>query len=142
MSNRRLTIGNSPAVQRLLRGRVSETDSPTAVLSRAADRYAALCERCLPHIEGEAWNVIYDALNGWQLIEDRDVQHAHAEIVDAIRLNGADKHHGANGAILIEQMQTWTYAEWVAVVDASERFWARHSEPDVHGDPRLWPDPQ
>ena len=37
MSNRRVTIGNSPALQRLLQERMSETGTATEVISRAAD---------------------------------------------------------------------------------------------------------
>lgn len=142
MTNRRLTIGNSPGLQRLLRGRVADDQSPTQVITRAVARYDELCRHHLPVLDGPQWNVIFDALNGWGMLAEREVQFAEHEIADAIRMDGADKRHGADGTGLMAAMRTWRYAEWVAVVDAAERFWARHKERDVHGDPRQWPDPQ
>ncbi len=74
--------------------------------------------------EAEA-SLIVDALNGWYA-EPYTVQLLWAEVADAIRLDGlADKWH-CDGDALTAKLQSLSYSQALAVVDATERFWIRN----------------
>lgn len=127
----------SPDAQTALAERVGVPGMSTrsAVLNRALLRYHEVCRRHLPDLSDAEWNLCFDAMNGCWLDSP---MHAQAEIEDSMGLNESHRKWQVDREALSQKLQRLDYAGWCALVDASERFWARYRE-DLMGDPRAWP---
>lgn len=114
-------------------------DEVSATLRRDLDRYYYLLERARRGIRlsPEETAVIVDALNG--SVHGREAQYALASIEDSIRLDGSDKHHGADGPTLMAKLREMTDAEIFAIVDRVERFWQASGDGERHDFAAIFP---
>lgn len=74
--------------------------------------------------EGEI-SLILDALNGIGHFDVHAPSFVNAEIADAISLDQLDAKWKVDGPALVAKLNALSYADKLAIVDASERWWNR-----------------
>lgn len=74
--------------------------------------------------EGEI-SLILDALNGTGFHDEHAPIFIDAEISDAISLDKLDTKWSVDGPTLVKKLSALSYADKLAIVDASERWWTR-----------------
>lgn len=82
--------------------------------------------------EGEI-SLILDALNGTGFFDEHAPIFIDAEIADAISLDRLDAKWGVDGAALVKKLAALSYADKLALVDASERWWNRVGADEQRG---------
>ncbi len=113
--------------------RQSDLADRSEVIRRCLRRYGEVCQRDLPALSVAEWRLACDALNGCWLHETPAHWAAH-EIEDAVRINGLDTKWEVDWAELRSRLHHLRHGQWVALVDAVERFWASGPEAKVPGE--------
>ncbi len=81
-------------------------------------------------------SLILDTLNGTGFFDEHAPIFIDAEISDAISLDHLDEKWSVDGPALIAKLRTLSYADKLAIVDASERWWIRVAAGDQNVEPR------
>ncbi|MCB0067038.1 MAG: hypothetical protein KDD77_07805 [Caldilineaceae bacterium] len=116
-------------IEVLIQQRTEPGFSRGNVASRDLARYYALLDAELPALSDAEQMALHDALNSTRL----DAQSARmlwAIMDDAIRLDGLADKWEIDGWGLVNRLREMTPAQCLALVDASERYWAAVSQED------------
>lgn len=107
-------------------------DNRTQIITRDLDRLYTSYRRALKEVRlslAEA-SLIVDALNGVMMDANSAVL-LWAEIADAVQLDGLDKKWTVDGTALVDKLRGLSNIQALAIIDAAERFWARHEQWDL-----------
>lgn len=137
MTRKRFSIYPSPSLDRALAERLIDTDAAnderaeplrgrSATIAAMVERYAEIVRQHTPELTCEEWMLICDSLNGyWTNDAPRLAALGIAHNVsDNDQLNGAGRRFGCDGQALAKRIQSMPFAEQIAIMDVSERFWA------------------
>ena len=110
--------------------RLIDTTRPgnfSGAVNTAIGRYQDILSRSLPDLSTEEWCLIFDSLNGtW--FDELTTANLWLSIADANRHHGLGDKWGVNVEsleALEARLQALSYAECVAIVEMTERFWSR-----------------
>lgn len=115
-------------IDRLLSTR--KGDNKSGAINAAVDRYLEVCKRHTPKLSVGEWCAIFDALNGTWMLDAWSPTYIFAEVHDT---EGLGDKWGIDQAELVAKLQGMSYAESVAIADATERFWASDLQPGEDG---------
>ena len=129
MTEKRIAIYVGEALLRFLDNHGSEEKlgrSRSALINGMADRYQEVIRRSMPTLSANEWCLIWDALNGIWMGEPASLSvfSVPMEAADHIKLNGADEKWEIDGPALVKRLADMGWPELLAIVDATERFWA------------------
>ena len=98
--------------------------SAGTVAARDLERYYSLLDSELPELSPNEWNLLRDALNG-TLTETSSMKMLWLDAADAIALDSLAEKWDVDGKALVERLRSFSLAQYYAVADAVERWWAR-----------------
>lgn len=105
----------------------------------ATGRMGDELNRALPDaLDDEQWALLYEAAEPHLGPRPADAEALAAAIMCHLQARIARGSPGAHLQALVAAMQHWTVAEWVAVTDATRRFWQRVDHDGLTTDPRHW----
>ena len=119
----------------LTRSSTDEETSATreAIMQRDLERYYEILSFSLPKFSvGEA-DLLVDVFNG-AYIDFTLCQCAWEEVEEGIELYGLDEKWEVNGEAFVAHIRSFSHAEWMAVLDATERYWRVPHEGRTHED--------
>lgn len=103
----------------------------SSIIWRSLARYLAIISRAkldmAKRFDRQECALILDACNGTAFMDTISIQLLPAGVEDAIEMDGLDKKWQVDGAELMRKLNSLSYAERMALVDAISLWWDRVS---------------
>lgn len=130
MTPKRTSIMLYPRAEAFVQAR--SEDNFSGALNQTVERYEEILKQAraqlLELLTEKEMALILDVLNGTLFTEPISIHMVYGEVEDGINMEGLDQKWEINGKELIEKTRNLNYAEKVALVDATERWWASTGE--------------
>src|SRR3990167_9256969 len=125
----RWSITLPPDIAEQIESRSPGDRDRSGAIAHSLDRYFFLLgqarRRLAEQFSESEISLILDALNGTMWLEPLVFQVAWGEVSDAIRLSGLAGKWDVDDRALVKRLRQLSLTETAALVDASERWWAR-----------------
>lgn len=121
-----------PILQLIASRRAHDDDAVnvSGILNRTVERYQQIITAHLPRLRWQEWCAIFDALNGVWINDHWSPRYTALEVQDA---EGLGEKWGIDQPALVATLQAMDMATGMAVLDATERFWASEAQPGADG---------
>ncbi len=118
-----------PELHDLLADHTAAGRSISSTINTIADRYQETVRRSMPRFSLGEWCLIFDSLNGYfARPASTAVGGIAINVSDGVELDRLDEKWDVDGRALVEKLRSMSWPQLLAILDASERWWAATNE--------------